>query len=110
MPKNLFKGFNIIFLKLDSPGFNVTNQVRCGIQPLWLEIILVMKMIPCYFIICIQNELLAHTTGHRQKYIWQWDKSAYFRQTSIFIWFFPNRRTLKFLELKCNPTNKKTVA
>ena len=25
-------------------------------------------------------------------------------------YFFPNRRTLKFLKVKCNPTNKKLVA
>ena len=27
-----------------------------------------------------------------------------------FLFFFPNRRTLKFMEMKCNPTNKKIVA
>ena len=30
--------------------------------------------------------------------------------SSIFMLFFPDCRTLKFLKMECNPTNKKTVA
>ena len=56
-------------------------------------------------IMCLKSHWILET----KDILWKNEQLAHFGAKLNF-YFYPNGYTLKFLKMKCNPTNKKTVA